>query len=185
MATMKRRLQTDRGLVLRPWQIEDADRVEQAFGDPAMSTQTDMSIHDRASATRWIERNIEAWDNADWYSWAAVDDDLVVGSAMLSSLNRRHEIGWVSYWTCPDARGQGVASSAVRALSDWAFEDLGLFRLELGHRVNNPASRRVAQAAGYTAEGLERKKLRYGSHRFDVELHARLATDPQPSPGTI
>jgi RimJ/RimL family protein N-acetyltransferase len=46
--------------------------------------------------------------------------------------------------------------------------------------LNNPASCRVATIAGFRAEGVERQKLRYGSERFDVETHARLATDPVP-----
>jgi [ribosomal protein S5]-alanine N-acetyltransferase len=50
--------------------------------------------------------------------------------------------------------------------------------LELGHRTNNPASCVVARRARFLVEGLERQKLRYGDERFDVELHARLATDP-------
>lgn len=47
--------------------------------------------------------------------------------------------------------------------------------------MNNPASCRVATRAGYPAEGVERAKLRYGDERFDVETHARLATDPAPA----
>jgi RimJ/RimL family protein N-acetyltransferase len=58
-----------------------------------------------------------------------------------------------------------------------------LFRLELGHRVNNPASCRVASRAGFLVEGLERQKLAYDGVRFDVELHARLATDAVPAEG--
>ncbi|GEL99270.1 hypothetical protein CTE05_28170 [Cellulomonas terrae] len=46
--------------------------------------------------------------------------------------------------------------------------------------MNNPASCRVATAAGFAAEGIERAKLRYGSDRYDVETHARLSTDPRP-----
>lgn len=70
-----------------------------------------------------------------------------------------------------------MATAGARALADWAFQDLGLFRLELGHRTNNPASCRVATEAGFAVEGLERSKPRYGPTRYDVELHARLATD--------
>lgn len=77
------------------------------------------------------------------------------------------------------ARGHGYATRGLIAMSDWAFDD-GLFRLELGHRVNNPASCPVASAAGFRAEGIEREKLRYDDLRFDVETHARLATDPRP-----
>lgn len=46
--------------------------------------------------------------------------------------------------------------------------------------MNNAASCVVAERAGFIAEGVERAKLKYGDERFDVELHARLATDPEP-----
>ncbi|WP_314138033.1 hypothetical protein [uncultured Plantibacter sp.] len=46
--------------------------------------------------------------------------------------------------------------------------------------MNNPASCGVAIRAGFLPEGIERQKLAYGADRFDVELHARLATDPVP-----
>ncbi|MFC9227573.1 GNAT family N-acetyltransferase [Streptomyces decoyicus] len=78
------------------------------------------------------------------------------------------------------ARGKGVATHGCRALANWCFADLGLFRLELGHRTNNTASCRVAHAAGFAPEGLQRQKLAYDGIRYDDELHARLATDPPP-----
>ena len=78
--------------------------------------------------------------------------------------------------------GPGVGSRACHALARWAFADAELFRLELGHRVNNPASCRVACAAGFAVEGRERQKLEYDGVRHDVELHARLATDAEPPP---
>ncbi|MFJ2570936.1 hypothetical protein ACIOYT_11045 [Streptomyces halstedii] len=45
-------------------------------------------------------------------------------------------------------------------------------------RVQGEALGCVARRAGFTAEGIERGKLRYGDVRHDVERHARLATDP-------
>ncbi len=98
----------------------------------------------------------------------------------VGAIDRRHGTGWVSYWTTRAARGAGVASRACRSLARWAFDDAGLFRLELGHRVDNPASCGVASAAGLAVEGLQRQKLEYDGVRFDVELHARLATDADP-----
>ena len=41
-------------------------------------------------------------------------------------------------------------------------------------------ARRTAPPRGFAAEGVERAKLRYGDERFDVETHARLASDPDP-----
>ena len=70
---------------------------------------------------------------------------------------------------------------ALGAVVEWAFTDLDLFRLELGHRTNNPASGAVAEAVGFVPEGVERAKLRYGDERFDVRTMALLATDPRPA----
>jgi RimJ/RimL family protein N-acetyltransferase len=85
------------------------------------------------------------------------------------------------YWLSAEARGKGLAVHAAASLANWAIEELNIFRLELGHRTNNHASCRVATRAGLVPEGLERAKLQYGDERFDVETHARLATDPSPS----
>ncbi|MBU5899846.1 GNAT family N-acetyltransferase, partial [Vibrio cholerae O1] len=76
------------------------------------------------------------------------------------------------------ARGRGLASSALRTLVDVAHDELDVYRLELGYRVNNPASAAVARAAGFLVEGREREKLLYDGVRFDTEVCARLSGDP-------
>ena len=183
---MRDRLATAAGLTLRRWQDTDADSVLEAFAPAEMVRQSGRSIRDEADALLWLEDRWRDWDAGTGYSWAVVDHQaLVVGSVTVSAVDRRHDTGWVSYWTMESVRGRGVAAVATSALSGWAFEDLGLFRLELGHRTNNPASCRVAQRAGFKVEGLERAKLRYGDTRYDVERHARLASDPQPPLGPL
>ena len=171
---------TDRGHRLRAWRGGDADAVRAAFDDAAMATQIEGPLVDVAAGRAWVDERRAQWLEGRAYSWAVVDGGDVLGSVTLSSIDRRHDTGWISYWTVAAARGRGVAASALRALSTWAFDELGLFRLELGHRTNNPASRRVAVAAGFLAEGRQRERLRFGDERFDVELHARLASDPAP-----
>lgn len=104
-----------------------------------------------------------------------------VGNVGVSRIDRGNDIGWVCYWLASAARGRGLAAAALRSLARHCFDDLGLFRLELGHRVNDPASCHVALAAGFAIEGVERLKLRYGTERFDTETHARLRTDTEPA----
>lgn len=113
-------------------------------------------------------------------NWAVVDGSgAVVGNVGATALEYVHGTAWISYWLVPAARGTGLATRALLAAADDAFA-LGLHRLELGHRTDNPASGRVAARAGFIPEGIERERLRYGGERFDVETHARLATDPVP-----
>ncbi|WP_309106310.1 GNAT family protein [Arthrobacter sp.] len=102
---------------------------------------------------------------------------MAVGNAGISNINRIHLTAWVCYWLSSEVRGQRLATRAAASLSGWAMGDLGIFRLELGHRINNPASCRVALGSGFRAEGVERSKLQYGDERFDVETHVRPSID--------
>ena len=61
--------------------------------------------------------------------------------------------GLIGYGVLPAFRGRGVTTRALRLVSRWALEETGLARLELGHKVGNEASGRVAAKAGFRAEG--------------------------------
>ncbi|MEV4159612.1 GNAT family N-acetyltransferase [Nonomuraea dietziae] len=156
---------------LREWTAGDADRVLEAFRSEDMRAQSGEPIRTLDDAVRWIE----GWQDRG-HAFAVELDGLVVGNVAVTGIDG-HGNGWVSYWTTAQARGRGVAARAAGLLAEWAFAERGLFRLELGHRTNNPASCRVAVRAGFVAEGIERGKLVYDGVRYDVERHARLATD--------
>lgn len=84
----------------------------------------------------------------------------------ISHLNTGH----VGYWVAPHARGSGVASDALLMLSRWAFESLGLGRVELLTDPENVPSQRVAEKAGFQREGVLRATLpgRDGDRRDGV-----------------
>lgn len=169
-------------LVLRPWSARDAlVLMESASAVPDLQSQFGgATLENLAGAEAFIATALA--NDESGRNWAIVEDGVVVGNIGATAIERRHGTAWMSYWLLPRARGKGYAVRALSAVSTWAFED-GLHRLELGHRINNPASCRVACAAGYAPEGIEREKLRYGNERFDVETHGRLSTDPEPDAG--
>lgn len=167
-------------VILRPWADRDAIALMRAARDsPDLAPQfggADLSTAEDAEA--FIAESLRFDERSR--NWAMDENGVAVGNVAVSAIEFRHETAWMSYWLVPAARGNAYATRALISVCDWAF-DHGLYRLELGHRINNPASCRVATAAGFTAEGIEREKLRYGTERFDVETHARLATDPAPA----
>lgn len=163
---------------LRPWDPErDAAAVLAAFlGSPDLHRQAP-PIETAADAQRYLESIA-----AD--ALAIELEGEAVGCVMAAEREPRHGTAWMSYWLAPAARGRGLASRALDALS-WRVFAEGLHRLELGARANNPASIAVAERAGYVREGVERERLRYvdehgTAERFDVVRLARLATDPAP-----
>ena len=174
--------------ILRAWALADAPALRDAFlTTPDLVTQlSGADLSGIAAAEAHIAGPLAGDD--EHRAWAIVDGGVAVGSVGVSAIDRRHDTAWLHYWLAGSGRGRGLATRALAGAAAWAFAD-GLFRLELGHRVNNPASCRVATRAGFRAEGIERAKLRYGDARFDVETHARLATDPAPGvvplPGSV
>ncbi|MFE5032392.1 GNAT family N-acetyltransferase [Streptomyces sp. NPDC056683] len=103
-----------------------------------------------------------------------------VGVNMIDHTFRTARVG---YWVLPEARGRRVATRALALATDWAFAELGLHRLELGHALGHDASCRIALTCGYGYEGTLRGAMfeagRQDAFR-DVHLHGRLATDPSP-----
>jgi RimJ/RimL family protein N-acetyltransferase len=75
------------------------------------------------------------------------------------------------------ARRQGVALRAVTLISGWALHELELERLELLVEPDNPASQRVAEAAGYMREGVLRSYRPMKGRRPDFIVYSLLPGD--------
>ncbi|PWD50787.1 GNAT family N-acetyltransferase [Serinibacter arcticus] len=167
--------------LLRPWRPDDAAELRTAVAtSPDLVTQLpvlDLTTEDGCRTFIDTQLAPEAEDGA---TLAITVAGTAVGSVGISAIDRRHGTAWLSYWVTTAARGKGLATAALATIADRAIDNHGLFRLELGHRVNNPSSCSVATRAGFVAEGVERAKLSYDGERFDVETHSRLRTDPWP-----
>lgn len=168
------------GYGLRPVHAADAPAVLDAF-----LSAPDMA---RQGGVRTLEQAQEqvAWLLAPQRRATAIVDaeDRLVGLVAIT-VDEENRSGWFFYWLHAAHRGRGLASRAAasvadRALTPSAEGGWGLERLELGHRVNNPASAAVARAAGFVDEGLERGKFLIDGERLDVRTCARLRSDPPP-----
>ncbi|QDV38019.1 CmcI family methyltransferase [Tautonia plasticadhaerens] len=84
-----------------------------------------------------------------------------------------------------DAWGQGFGTDAVRVRTRFAFEQLGLHRVE-GHTFN-PSMRRIYEKAGYRAEGVSRKVFWRDGRWNDAHRYALIEEDyfgTAPAPAT-
>jgi len=109
--------------------------------------------------------------------WAIEVDELAVGGIGLEPLADIHiQVAHIGYWLGEPYWGRGIATDAVRAVSDYALGQLGFLRLEAPVFAWNPASMRVLEKCGFEREGVMRKSVFKDGEVIDSMLYARVAT---------
>jgi len=126
---------------------------------------------------QWLARYEAARADGSAEAFAALDDDgTFLGLALAPEIDREGAEMELGYITAPAARGRGVASEMLRALTEWAFEQ-GAQRIYLIINVENAASERVAARCGYTREGVMRSIHLKQGRRTNASLWSRLPSD--------
>ena len=165
------------GLTIRPWAQRDIGALVEAFADPAIQRWHARSLDEREAA-EWIADHAARWKEETGVDWAVVEGDAVVGRVGFRDLVLFDGLGEAAYWTMPSARGRGIAGRALRRASAWIIDDVGFHRLESHHAVENAASCRVAEQAGYRLESTARQAVLHPDGWHDMHIHVRIAGDP-------
>ena len=104
----------------------------------------------------------------------AADGEVIggIGLVLQSDVNRRSaEIG---YWLGEPHWGQGIATAALQAMTEWAFAEFDLVRIYAEVFEWNPASGRVLEKAGYQLEGRLRRSIVKDDQLIDALLYATI-----------
>lgn len=164
-------------LVLRPFEPADASLVVEGFRDPAIVRWHLRTIETEAEARAWITEIVSRWDEESGASWVIVEDGRSVGRVGLTRIALDEGRAEIAYWVLPSERGKRIAVRATAALASWAFDEVGIHRIDLRHSTQNPASCAVARETGFAVEGTARSALRHEDGWHDMHLHARIAGD--------
>ena len=171
-------------VLLRPYRLDDAEQIAAGCDDPLTQRFLPLLPHPYrvSDAVWWITEGSQAAfaDGGGVYAIADPATDRLLGGIGL----HRRAVGKaeIGYWLGPWARGRGVTRDAVATLTAYAFRS-GFHRVTLRIEPENPASLRVAVAAGFQREGFERAggDSRDG-RRHDMVVWSRLADDPPGRP---
>jgi len=103
-----------------------------------------------------------------------------------------HRIDWVArcfeigYWRRKGLGGLGIVSEAVQGLTRMAWDRLDARRLEIRMDDDNGPSRKVAERAGFTFEGLLRlNALALDGSARSTRVYARVRGQEEPDSGTV
>ena len=175
---------TDGVMALRHWREDDLPFVQRACDDPLSARWLPLPVpYTLADARAWALGIVpREWADGTVASVAVADaaTDEPLGAVGLTL--GRAGTGEVGYWTAPWARGRGVAVRGTRLLTDWGVSAAGLARVELLTALDNTASQRVADKAGFVREGVARavRPVPRGTDRVDMVVFAHVPSRRLP-----
>lgn len=163
------------GFILRPFREDDFAAARTLEQDPAAARWVpSLPADDGAGVVAYYDRCRE---DGELLHLVIADprSDAYLGETMLAP--GEHRTGEVGCCVAPAARGRGIATGTLRALTDWSFATLGLGRVQVFVGVENVAALRLAEASGFRREGTLRGYWEEDGRRLDAIILARLAGD--------
>ncbi|HWF74414.1 MAG TPA: GNAT family protein [Solirubrobacteraceae bacterium] len=170
----------DEVVLLRAWSSGDVPGQVMAFADPSVqrfswphtTAYTEAHartffVHQERARVRGEELNVAFTDPAD--------PAVVLGGGSVYDIDLSQRRAAVGYWLAPASRGRAVATHATRLMAGWAFDTLGVARLELTCGPDNEASQRVAVRCGFVREGVLRSHVAFKGGRRDTVMFSLLA----------
>jgi [ribosomal protein S5]-alanine N-acetyltransferase len=166
-------------VMLRAFADEDAHLAVELGDDPYIPLIGSLPAHPTAEqALAWIRRQRGQLAERARFSFAIANagSNKAVGAIGLGLRDLSAGRATAGYAVSPLHRGRGIATSALQALTTFAWTIPGLYRVELYIEPWNTSSIHVAEAAGYRREGLLGSHQGIGGSRRDMLLYATTRT---------
>jgi [ribosomal protein S5]-alanine N-acetyltransferase len=107
--------------------------------------------------------------------FAIASDHEAIGSiGLMPGIDVHRFTAELGYWLAEPFQGNGIMTKAIRALSEYAFTELGFHRIFAEPYTTNAASARVLEKSGFTLEGIMRAAVFKDGRILDQYLYAKL-----------
>jgi len=128
---------------------------------------------------KFIDYSIQLLDERKSMVFGIFYDGQLAGTISFNQLDWQNRIGHVGYWLSESFTGQGIMTQAVRRLISYAFDDLGLNRIEIRCALENVKSRGIPKRLGFSEEGIIRESEWLYDHFVDHVVYGMLSRDWQ------
>jgi len=147
---------------LRPYRYGDEQSIAEQANNEKIYKPTLLIPYPYTlkEAKQWVERNVQLakQESPEEMNFAIEVGGKAVGSIGLAHLVPGHKAE-IGYWLGEEYWGKGIMTEAVKLLTQYAFEELGLARVYAGCFAWNKASQAVLEKAGFQLEGIHKKGI--------------------------
>ena len=169
---------TDGEIVLRMRRAGDIAAIAEASRDPETQRRLNDGPLSEEAQRETVARTEQQWETGRAAPFVIADarNDRPLGLLNLQ-LREDEEVANLAVSVFPEARGRGIASRALRLGALWGLRDLGLARVAAEAAVDNHASIRAIEKAGFQREGTLRAHCKTHGERHDCVMFSLVASD--------
>ncbi len=99
----------------------------------------------------------------------------VVGVAGFNQIDWPNKSVQIGYWLDKNYEGKGIMTKSVEALTDYAFNQLSINRVEIKAAVNNKKSRAIPERLGFVKEGIMQQAEWINDRFEDIVVYGKIA----------
>lgn len=160
---------------IRPWRSEDAADLAAALNNPKILANLRDGLpfpYTEDDARFYITAMLSA-DPDSTYAFAITVDDRAIGSiGAFRKDNIHRQTAEIGYYIAEPYWGQGITTTAVRALCRYLQEHTDIVRIFAEPFAHNSGSCRVLEKSGFQFEGVMRKNAFKNGEFLDMRLYA-------------
>ncbi|RCW62564.1 GNAT family N-acetyltransferase [Saliterribacillus persicus] len=101
----------------------------------------------------------------------------IVGIAGFNQLDWSNKLAYIGYWLDKDFQGKGIMTRVSKALTDYAFNELNMNKVEIRAASENKKSRSVPERLDFVEEGHIRQAEYLYDHYVDLVVYGILAEE--------
>lgn len=158
---------------MRSWERRDRDAIVRHANNRNVS----INLRDRFpfpytinDARAWLEIVVGIKPETSFA--IAIAGEAVGGIGFTLQPDVGHRSAEIGYWLGEDFWGRGITTQALKAVTNYAFENFDVCRIFANVFEWNGASARVLEKAGYTLEGRLRKSVTKNGQTIDQLMYA-------------
>lgn len=149
-------------ILLREWQEEDVDDLVEGLNNLNVSKWLGAVPYPftKRNAEEFLHYAMHLAGNAGNLMLAIVlkENKKVIGGTSIESIHKRNGTASGGIWLNETYQKNGYGAEAFSLRIQYAFEVLGLRRMENGYFPGNEKSEKMQKRLGYQNEGIRRKK---------------------------
>lgn len=154
-------LETER-LLLREMKKSDFNDVYEYSSNPQTSEYLLWEVHRSPEYTKeFVDYVISKYKSGEYNDWALVykPDNKMIGTCGFTKIDQENNVAEIGYVINPNYWNMGIATEAAEAVIDFAFNTMGMNRVEAKFMYGNDASLSVMKKLGMKFEGYHRDML--------------------------